>query len=158
MAWEVVAGRLALALVLGIIVGLERQLCQNTAGLRMNSLVALGSASFVLFGNSIALDGMGTPDSLARISGQIVTGIGFLGGGVIMHEGASIKGISTAATLWCSAALGMFAGVGLTSAAIVCTVFIVATNLLLRPVAWIIKKKIEAALPHDQHPEHSHKK
>jgi putative Mg2+ transporter-C (MgtC) family protein len=138
MPWEVVASRLFLALLLGIIVGLERQLRQNTAGLRMNSLVAIGAASFVIFGNSF-----GTPDSLARISSQIITGIGFLGGGVIMREGASIKGIATAATLWCSAAIGMFAGAGFVQSAVVCTVFIVATNLLLRPLAWIIKKRID---------------
>ena len=146
MPLEQIVFRLALALFLGVLVGLERQLRQNTAGLRMNTLVAIGAASFVLFGNSIAADGIGTGDSLARIASQIVTGIGFLGGGVIMREGASIKGIATAATLWCSAAIGMFAGVGLFNEAIICTVFVVATNLLLRPLAWMIKKHID--LPH----------
>ncbi|MDE3059537.1 MAG: MgtC/SapB family protein [Pseudomonadota bacterium] len=154
MPWEVMAIRLALALFLGIIVGLERQLRQNTAGLRMNALVAIGAASFALFGNSIAVTGMSTPDSLARISSQIITGIGFLGGGVIMKEGASIKGIATAATLWCSAAIGMFAGAGFAAPAIACTVFIVATNLVLRPVAWSIKKRIEYGYHHDHHVPH----
>lgn len=154
MAWEVVAARLFLALFLGVVVGLERQLRQNTAGLRMNALVAVGAASFVMFGNSIALTGISTPDSLARISSQIITGIGFLGGGVIMREGASIKGIATAATLWCSAAIGMFAGGGFFESAVACTVFIVATNLLLRPLAWSIKKRLE--LPAMTEHKHTH--
>jgi len=141
MDWKTIVIRLSLALVLGIIIGIERQLRQNTAGLRMNSLVAIGAASFVIFGSSI-----GTTDTLARVAAQIITGIGFLGAGVIMREGASIKGIATAATLWCSAAVGMFAGAGLVSSAIICTVFIVATNLFLRPLAWIIKKRID--MPH----------
>jgi len=148
MQWETVAARLFLALCLGVVVGLERQLRQNTAGLRMNALVAIGAASFALFGTSIAMSGLGTPDSLGRISAQIITGIGFLGGGVIMREGASIKGIATAATLWCSAAIGMFAGAGFVESAIACTFFIVATNLLLRPLAWSIKKRIEMPLLH----------
>lgn len=141
MDWKTIVIRLSLALVLGIIIGVERQLRQNTAGLRMNSLVAIGAASFVIFGSSI-----GASDTLARVAAQIITGIGFLGAGVIMREGASIKGIATAATLWCSAAVGMFAGAGLVSAAVVCTAFIVATNLFLRPLAWIIKKRID--MPH----------
>jgi len=138
MDWKIIVVRLTVALVLGIIIGVERQLRQNTAGLRMNSLVAIGAASFVIFGSSI-----GTPETLARVASQIITGIGFLGAGVIMREGASIKGIATAATLWCSAAVGIFAGAGLVSSAVICTGFIVATNLFLRPLAWMIKKRID---------------
>ena len=154
MEWEIIATRLALAFILGVTVGLERQIRQNTAGLRMNSLVAIGAASFVMFASSIATTGASTPDSLARISSQIITGIGFLGGGVIMREGSSIKGIATAATLWCSAAIGMFAGAGLAGQAVVCTCFILGTNLMLRPIAWSIKKRIETpdARPH----QHGH--
>ncbi len=137
MTWQMMTIRLGLALVLGIIIGLERQLRQNSTDLRMNALVAVGAASFVLFGVGIG------QDSLARVAGQIVTGIGFLGAGVIMREGASIKGIATAATLWCSAAVGMFAGAGFALPATICAAFIVAANLFLRPLAWIIKKRLD---------------
>jgi putative Mg2+ transporter-C (MgtC) family protein len=157
MPWDVVASRLFVALLLGIAIGLERQLCQNTSGLRMNALVAIGAASFVVFGESIAISTIGTPDSLGRISSQIITGIGFLGGGVIMREGGSIKGIATAATLWCSAAIGLFCGAGFIASAVTCTVFVVATNLLLRPVAWSIKKRMEIRhlMPQDE-PVHAY--
>lgn len=140
-----VSTKLFMAVLLGSIVGLERQLRHNPAGMRMNALVSIGAASFTIFGASIATAGLGTPDSLARISSQIVTGIGFLGGGVIMREGMSVKGIATAATLWCSAAIGMFAGVGLFVPAAACTICVVASNLLLRPLAWAIKKLIDDA-------------
>src|SRR6267378_2895759 len=98
----------ALALVLGTIIGLERQLRQHPAGLRTNALVALGAALFVSMSFLIDKEGDRT-----RIAGQVVSGIGFLAGGVILREGFNVRGMNTAATLWCSGAIGTLAGAGL---------------------------------------------
>jgi putative Mg2+ transporter-C (MgtC) family protein len=136
MIWQDTLGRLALALLLGGIIGFERQWRQHTAGLRTNALVAIGSASFVLFGTTFP-----NPDSMARVACQIIPGIGFLGAGVIMREGVNIKGLNTAATLWCSAAVGMFAGLGYGVSAAICAGFIVITNLFLRPLVNLINRR-----------------
>ena len=120
--------RLATALALGAAIGFERQWNQKVAGLRTNALVALGSCGFVLFG---VLLGQGNQ---TQIAGQIVTGIGFLGAGVILREGINVTGLNTAATLWCSAMVGTFAGAGMYSASTVAAFFIILTNLFLRPL------------------------
>jgi putative Mg2+ transporter-C (MgtC) family protein len=99
-------GRLSVALFLGSAIGFERQWHQKMAGLRTNALVALGSCGFVVFS---AMVGEGDP---TRIAAQVVTGIGFLGAGVILREGINVHGINTAAALWCSAMVGTFAGGG----------------------------------------------
>src|SRR6202011_1348142 len=107
------AVQLALALLFGAAIGAERQWRQRTAGLRTNALVSSGAAMFVL---SARL--MGAPnDSVLRVAAQVVSGIGFLGGGVIFREGLSVRGLNTAATLWCSAAVGTLCGVGYPQAA-----------------------------------------
>jgi putative Mg2+ transporter-C (MgtC) family protein len=98
--------RLAAALVAGAAIGVERQWHQKMAGLRTNSLVVLGSAGFVAFSSVV---GQGDP---TRVAAQVVSGIGFLGAGVILREGANVRGLKTAATLWCSAMVGTFAGGG----------------------------------------------
>jgi putative Mg2+ transporter-C (MgtC) family protein len=98
--------RLAVALALGSAIGFERQWNQKMAGLRTNALVALGACGFVVFS---AMVGEGDP---TRVAAQVVTGIGFLGAGVILREGINVHGINTAATLWCSAMVGTFAGGG----------------------------------------------
>jgi putative Mg2+ transporter-C (MgtC) family protein len=98
--------RLGIALALGSAIGFERQWNQKMAGLRTNALVALGACGFVVFS---AMVGEGDP---TRIAAQVVTGIGFLGAGVILREGINVHGINTAATLWCSAMVGTFAGGG----------------------------------------------
>ena len=120
--------RLALALTLGAAIGFERQWNQKMAGLRTNVLVALGACGFVVFGVMV-----GQPDP-TRIAAQIVTGIGFLGAGIILREGANVHGLNTAATLWCSAMVGTFAGGGLFASATCAAAFIIITNLLLRPL------------------------
>lgn len=120
--------RLGLALLLGAAIGFERQWNQKMAGLRTNALVALGSCGFVLFG---VLLGQGNQ---TQIAGQIVTGIGFLGAGVILREGVNVHGLNTAATLWCSAMVGTFAGGGMFAASMLAAGFIIVTNLFLRPL------------------------
>src|SRR5438477_9322041 len=93
------------ALAMGLAIGIERQLGQHPAGVRTNALVCLGSALFVSLSTADKSDS-------TRIAGQIVSGIGFLGGGVILREGINVRGMNTAATLWCSAAIGTLAGFG----------------------------------------------
>jgi putative Mg2+ transporter-C (MgtC) family protein len=125
-------GRLSVALVLGSVIGLERQWHQKMAGLRTNALVALGSCGFVIFS---AMVGEGDP---TRVAAQVVTGIGFLGAGIILREGINVHGLNTAATLWCSAMVGTFAGAGFWAPSLVAAGFVVGTNLLLRPLVRLI--------------------
>ncbi len=126
---SMVLGRLGLALALGTLVGLERQWHQKMAGLRTNALVALGASGFVLFG---AVVGHGDPTPVAA---QVVTGIGFLGAGIILREGVNVHGLNTAATLWCSAMVGTFAGAGLVVPSVLAAGFVILANLFLRPLA-----------------------
>ena len=125
--------RMGLALLLGCLIGLERQMHQKMAGLRTNALVALGSAGFVVFS---ALTAQGDP---TRVAAQVVSGIGFLGAGVIMHQGVNVHGLNTAATLWCSAMVGTFAGGGFWEPSCVATFFIIITNLLLRRLVFRLR-------------------
>jgi len=127
---------LAVAFVLGGLIGFERQWRQRNAGLRTNVLVALGAAAFVDLGGRVA-----GPDGSARVIAYVVSGIGFLGAGVIMKEGAQVRGLNTAATLWASAAVGAFAGAGQEGEAALVTVFVLAGNTLLRPIADFINRR-----------------
>jgi putative Mg2+ transporter-C (MgtC) family protein len=135
MPWHQFAIRLIIALLLGAFIGAERQWRQRTAGLRTNCLVAMGSAMFVMMGGLIGGDG-----SQGRVAAYVVSGIGFLGGGVILKDGFSIRGLNTAATLWCTAAIGTLAGLGYATFSLLGTVAILAANLLLRPLAQRINR------------------
>lgn len=127
--------RLSLALILGAAIGFERQWRQKSAGLRTNTLVSLGSAAFTLISYSLTSldDGVYKGDA-TRIIGQIVTGIGFLGAGVIMKDGLNIQGLNTAATIWCSAAVGAAAGAGLYIESVIVAVAIMLTHIIMRPI------------------------
>jgi putative Mg2+ transporter-C (MgtC) family protein len=131
MVWYQFAIRLVIAFVLGALVGVERQWRQRQAGLRTNCLVAVGSAMFVMMGGLIG----GADGSQGRVAAYVVSGIGFLGGGVILKEGFTIRGLNTAATLWCTAAIGTLAGLGRSGFALLGTLAVVSAHLLLRPVA-----------------------
>lgn len=120
--------RLAVALLLGSAIGIERQWNQKMAGLRTNALVALGAAGFVVFSGLV---GQGDP---TRIAAQVVSGIGFLGAGVILREGINVHGLNTAATLWCSAMVGSLAGAGLLGPCLLAAGFVIVANLFLRPL------------------------
>lgn len=120
---------LLLAMCLGAVIGAERQWRQRMAGLRTNALVATGAALFIL--SSMTTD----PSSPGRVAAQIVSGIGFLGAGVIMREGLNIRGLNTAATLWCSAAIGVLCGLGQYWDALIATLVILCANILLREAA-----------------------
>jgi putative Mg2+ transporter-C (MgtC) family protein len=131
-------GRAALALALGAVVGLERQWRQRMAGLRTNALVALGAALFELF--SIAISNQHGADP-TRIAAYVVSGVGFLGAGVIIRTGASVSGINTAATIWCSSAVGVLAGAGYVVEATLGAALIVLVHTILRPVGRLIDRR-----------------
>ncbi|WP_024796916.1 MgtC/SapB family protein [Tomitella biformata] len=134
----IIIARVALGLGLGAMVGIERQWRARMAGLRTNALVSLGSALFVVMG-AYSFDG---PDAdPTRVAAQIVSGIGFLGAGVIMKQGATVTGINTAATLWAAAAVGALAGSGMYWAAVIGTVAIMAANTLLRPLSRVMDRQ-----------------
>jgi putative Mg2+ transporter-C (MgtC) family protein len=125
----------AVAFILGTLIGAERQWRQRTAGLRTNVLVAVGAAAFTDLGARLL-----GPDGATRIISYVVSGIGFLGAGVILKEGTQIRGLNTAATLWCSAAVGAFAGAALWAEAVALSLFVVAGNTLLRPLVNYINR------------------
>lgn len=120
---------LSTAFVLGTLIGAERQYRNRSAGLRTNVLVAVGAAAFVELG--ARLNGAA---GAVHIAAYVVSGIGFLGAGAILRDGATVKGINTAATLWASAAVGALCGANLLAEAVVLTVFVLAGNTLLRPI------------------------
>jgi putative Mg2+ transporter-C (MgtC) family protein len=126
---------LGVAFLLGTLIGLERQWRQRSAGLRTTTLVATGAAAFADMGLRLA-----GADGATRIISYIVSGIGFLGAGVILKDGTNIRGLNTAATLWCSAAVGAFAGGGLLAESVVLTLFVLAGNTLLRPLVNYINR------------------
>lgn len=120
---------LVTAFVLGGVIGLERQYRQRTAGLRTNVLVAVGAAVFVDMANR--LHGR---DAAVHVLAYVVSGIGFLGAGVIMREEGNVRGLNTAATLWGAAGVGAAAGADLILEALLATLFVLAANTLLRPI------------------------
>jgi putative Mg2+ transporter-C (MgtC) family protein len=124
--------RLLVAAGLGAVIGLEREFRQKPAGLRTNILIAVGAALFTTVAIAIAVRyGTGTPD---RIIAQIVTGVGFLGGGAILRSGKSVHGMTTAATIWVNAAIGMAAGAGDYAMAAAATFITVVVLLVLPPL------------------------
>ena len=135
MNWIDFAIRMLAALFLGAAIGLERQWRQRMTGLRTNGLVAVGAAMFIMMGGLISGDG-----SQGRVAAYVVSGIGFLGGGVILKDGFNIRGMNTAATLWCTAAVGTLAGLGHIGLAAMGTAGVLAANLILRPVAFLINR------------------
>jgi putative Mg2+ transporter-C (MgtC) family protein len=122
------------ALILGACVGAERQWRQRAAGLRTNTLVCFGAAAFVDLGVTIA---PGTTQVIA----YVVSGVGFLGAGAIMKDGGNVRGLNTAATLWCSAAVGAYAGAGKMFAAVFVTVLLISINSVLRPLSRFIDQR-----------------
>ncbi|MCV2502600.1 MAG: MgtC/SapB family protein [Neisseriaceae bacterium] len=126
---------LALAFVLGMLIGIERQYRQRTAGLRTNVLVCLGAAMFVNMATHFGVEGT------ARVVSYVVSGIGFLGAGVILRNEGNIHGINTAATLWGGAAIGACCGAGFYAEALIGTIFILAANTLLRPFVNFVNRR-----------------
>ncbi|MDR1878942.1 MAG: MgtC/SapB family protein [Bacteroidales bacterium] len=140
--------RLAVAMLAGMIIGFEREWRLRTAGLLTNTLVAVGAAVYVIT-SEILTQTSGDP---SRVLGQIATGIGFLGAGVIMRDGFNIHGLNSAATIWCSAAIGALAGFGFTGEACIAAGFVVLINIIVRQEALFVsrlslrKKKVTAGV------------
>ena len=137
LGWDDVALRLAVAAVLGGAIGLERELREREAGLRTHLLVSVGAAVFTLvsaYGFADFRYGFGTGITLdpTRVAAQIVTGIGFLGAGAIIRQGLSVRGLTTAATLWVVAAIGMASAAGYYSAAVLSTAIVLFSLYPLR--------------------------
>ncbi len=128
--------------VLGTLIGLERQWRQRSAGLRTNVLVAVAAAAFTDLGYRVLGAEGGT-----RIISYVISGIGFLGAGVILKDGTNIRGLNTAATLWSSAAVGTLSGSGMPAEAATLAAFVLAGNTLLRPlVNWVNRRPITAGV------------
>jgi putative Mg2+ transporter-C (MgtC) family protein len=126
---------LFVALLLGAVIGAERQYRQRNAGLRTNALVALGASAFVDL--AMRLNGnLGAVQVLAYIA----SGVGFLGAGVILKDGANIRGLNTAATIWCSAVTGAFAGADRPIEAMLLAAFVLGGNTFLRPLVALIER------------------
>src|ERR1044071_5920922 len=134
--WEPL-GRLLLAVLLGTIVGIERQWHHKNAGLKTNTLVAVGSTAFAL----ISEHGFGPSSNQAQVAAGVVTGIGFLGAGVIMRRSGSVQGINTAATVWGAASMGLAIGAGYYVLAPLLLVTVLIIQLPLRLVAQFIDKR-----------------
>lgn len=130
---------LAVAMLLGGAVGLERQWRQNYAGVVTHALVALGAAAYT------ALPALLGAGSDMRLGSQVVTGIGFLGAGLIMRDGLTIRGLSAAATIWATGAVGVLAGYGFLAEAGAVTALILVTNVLLRGSARLVDRYVPEA-------------
>jgi putative Mg2+ transporter-C (MgtC) family protein len=135
--------RLLLAIAMGATVGLERQWRQRMAGTRTNALVAAGAAAFVMCGLLLDND----PSARGRIVSYVVSGVGFLGAGVIFKDGANVRGLNTAATIWCSAAIGALSGLGSLNLALVLAAAVLLTNMVLRPLAYRLHPVLPNANP-----------
>lgn len=133
--------KIGAATLAGLLIGLEREIQNKEAGLKTNALVSLGAALFVLA--SLHFEGTEHDVDLTRVMGQVVTGIGFIGAGVILQQGQRITGITTAATVWCSAGAGCFAALGLYQELALLTLLIVTINVVFRWVDLQISKKIK---------------
>jgi putative Mg2+ transporter-C (MgtC) family protein len=131
--------RLLLSMILGTCIGAERQWRQRAAGLRTNTLVCFGAAAFVDLGLTIA---PGTTQVIA----YVVSGVGFLGAGAIMKDGGNIRGLNTAATLWCSAAVGACAGSGEMLDAVFVAALLITINSVLRPLSRFIDRRSLAVM------------
>lgn len=118
---------LATAAVLGAVIGFERQLRRHPAGLHTNALVALGSAAYMVAATFYGMDDGGP----SRVMAQITTGVGFLCGGVIMRQGVEVRGLNTAATVWCSSAVGVLAGARMYTMALTTAALILGANIVL---------------------------
>jgi putative Mg2+ transporter-C (MgtC) family protein len=141
--------RLLLAAVLGGVLGFEREVRQKSAGLRTNMLIAIGSALFTLMSYELA-DAAGADPG--RVAAQIVTGIGFLGAGAIIRRDGDIHGLTTAATIWVNAAVGVAAGGGEFHLALIATAVTLTVLLMLHPLESIIERRFGAGKPGREKP------
>ena len=142
--------RLLLAAALGAAIGLEREYRQKPAGLRTNILIGIGASLFTIVSLTLA---SGAGDQ-SRVAGQIVTGIGFLGGGAIMRYGDTVHGMTTAATIWMNAAIGVAAGAGQFGLATIATALTLVVLVVLPPIEIYFERRAgweNRHQPPDQH-------
>jgi putative Mg2+ transporter-C (MgtC) family protein len=137
LTWLQALARIAAAAALGGVIGLERELDEKAAGLRTHMLVAVGSALFTMVGAYGFADFSHAGLDPTRVAAQVVTGIGFLGAGLIFRQGFTIRGLTTAASMWLVAAIGMAAGAGFWKGAVIVTV---VALISLRPLEWVKAK------------------
>lgn len=131
--------RLLVAFAAGLLIGIEREWHHKSAGLRTNILVAIGSAIYVL----LSIQMTEKNGDVTRIIGQVVTGIGFLGAGIIFKEGLNVHGLTTAATVWCASALGCTAAAGFYYETLIGSILVMSVNSLAIPLdKWLAKIKI----------------
>jgi putative Mg2+ transporter-C (MgtC) family protein len=135
-------GPLVTAVVLGGLIGLEREIHQKPAGLRTNILICMGAATFMLIANKMSA----SPDAIFRMAAGIVTGVGFIGGGTVLRDRASIYGVTTAATIWVVTSIGIACGMRLYEIAVTVTVLSLLVLVLLSP----LDRKFHKPAPKDQ--------
>ena len=140
--------RLVVALLLGAVIGWERELQRMPAGFRTHALVSLGSAIFTIVSAYAFTDPMSDP---TRIAAQVVSGVGFLGGGAILHYGGTVRGLTTAASLWAVAAVGMAAGAGLFVVAGVSAVLVIVALEVFQRLERTAKRRLN--IPPTRGPE-----
>lgn len=133
MNWIDFIMRILLSILLGFLIGLERQITGHTAGIRINILISMGSCLFLMFPIMFG------SDEVFRIASYIVSGVGFLCSGVIFKDGGTVRGLNTAATLWCTAAIGVLASSGNYLFSAAATGALILSNLLFRPLAQKVK-------------------
>ncbi len=143
MDWPSDIFSIVLAVVLGAMIGIEREFSGKAAGLRTNVLICLGAAAFTIISKRMA----GGDDSLTRIAAQIVTGVGFLGAGAIIQDRGGVHGLTTAATIWFVASLGMACGAGLYELAVILALLAIFVLIGLRQMQKPLKRYIEKHKP-----------
>ena len=142
--------KISLSLALGFLIGLERQLTGHPAGIRINVLICMGTSFFTLFPMLYG------SDQVFRVGSSIISGVGFLCSGVIFKDSGSVRGMNTAATLWCTAAIGILASTGMYAMAITAAGLLIGSNLVLRPPCEkaesnYYRGRIRKAIPHFCH-------
>ena len=142
MVWPEDVYSIVLATVLGAAIGLERELSGKAAGLRTNVLICLGAAVFTIISKRMVV---GTDGSIVRIAAQIVTGVGFLGAGAVIQDRRGVHGLTTAATIWLVASIGMACGAGFYKLACISTLLAV---IVLVAVLWLVKPLERYAAKH----------
>jgi putative Mg2+ transporter-C (MgtC) family protein len=145
MNWPGDIFSIVLAVVLGAAIGVEREFSGKAAGLRTNVLICLGAAAFTIISKRMA----GENDSITRIAAQIVTGVGFIGAGAIIQDRAGVHGLTTAATIWFVASLGMACGAGMYELAVILTLLAVFVLIGLRQMQRPLRRYVQKHKPKD---------
>ena len=137
---------LVVALVLGTVIGIEREVHKKPAGLRTNALICMGAAAFIVIAERIGL----TPDAVSRMTAGIVTGVGFIGGGAVLRDRENISGVTTAATIWVVTSIGIACGMKLYDIAVAVTIFSLLILTILSPIDKKLRKTKGAAKHQNQ--------